>query len=52
MKKYIHRVGRTARAGREGIAFTLVEEQEVSNATTNSSNDLLTYYYRLDHLKK
>ncbi|KAI9594720.1 P-loop containing nucleoside triphosphate hydrolase protein [Syncephalis fuscata] len=28
MKKYIHRVGRTARAGRAGTAFTLVEEQE------------------------
>jgi ATP-dependent RNA helicase DDX51/DBP6 len=30
MKKYIHRVGRTARANREGVAFTLVEEQEAS----------------------
>ena len=30
MRKYVHRVGRTARAGREGHAWTLVEEQEVS----------------------
>lgn len=29
-RKYVHRVGRTARAGREGDAWTLVEEQEVS----------------------
>lgn len=29
MRKYVHRVGRTARAGRAGEAWTLVEEQEV-----------------------
>ena len=29
MRKYVHRVGRTARAGRKGDAWTLVEEQEV-----------------------
>ena len=28
-RKYVHRVGRTARAGRVGDAWTLVEEQEV-----------------------
>ncbi|KAJ7086115.1 DEAD-domain-containing protein [Mycena belliarum] len=28
MRKYVHRVGRTARAGRAGDAWTLVEEQE------------------------
>ena len=28
MRKYVHRVGRTARAGRDGSAWTLVEDQE------------------------
>jgi len=28
MRKYVHRVGRTARAGRSGAAWTLVEDQE------------------------
>lgn len=28
MRKYVHRVGRTARAGREGTAWTLIEKQE------------------------
>ncbi|KAL1668108.1 P-loop containing nucleoside triphosphate hydrolase protein [Schizophyllum commune] len=28
VRKYVHRVGRTARAGRDGSAWTLVEEQE------------------------
>ncbi|WVQ86119.1 hypothetical protein IAT38_008287 [Cryptococcus sp. DSM 104549] len=28
MRKYVHRVGRTARAGREGTAWALVEKQE------------------------
>ncbi|KAI0925972.1 hypothetical protein AcW1_008259 [Taiwanofungus camphoratus] len=28
MRKYVHRVGRTARAGRAGDAWTLVEDQE------------------------
>ena len=31
MRKYVHRVGRTARAGKEGDAWSLVEEQEVSD---------------------
>ncbi|GAA5862688.1 hypothetical protein JCM3774_001886 [Rhodotorula dairenensis] len=30
MRKYVHRVGRTARAGKDGDAWSLVEEQEVA----------------------
>ncbi|KAG9042297.1 ATP-dependent RNA helicase dbp6 [Tulasnella sp. UAMH 9824] len=29
MRRYVHRVGRTARAGRKGDAWTLAENQEV-----------------------
>jgi ATP-dependent RNA helicase DDX51/DBP6 len=32
MRKYVHRAGRTARAGKEGECWVLVEEQEVSEA--------------------
>ena len=35
-RKYVHRVGRTARAGRSGDAWTLVEEQEVRTSATAS----------------
>jgi ATP-dependent RNA helicase DDX51/DBP6 len=35
MRKYVHRVGRTARAGRDGDAWTLVEEQEVVSMLPN-----------------
>lgn len=34
IRKYVHRVGRTARAGREGDSWTLVEEQEVCLASS------------------
>jgi ATP-dependent RNA helicase DDX51/DBP6 len=37
MRKYVHRVGRTARAGKTGEAWTLVEEQEVCFLTVLSS---------------
>ena len=33
IRKYVHRVGRTARAGRRGEAWTLVEEQEAGSLT-------------------
>ncbi|KIO26343.1 hypothetical protein M407DRAFT_202280 [Tulasnella calospora MUT 4182] len=31
MRRYVHRVGRTARAGRKGDAWTLAENQEVTS---------------------
>uniref|UniRef100_A0A0W0FST0 ATP-dependent RNA helicase n=1 Tax=Moniliophthora roreri TaxID=221103 RepID=A0A0W0FST0_MONRR len=38
MRKYVHRAGRTARAGREGSAWTLVEEQEARYFKTMMKN--------------
>jgi ATP-dependent RNA helicase DDX51/DBP6 len=34
VKTYIHRVGRTARAGKEGTALTLLAEHEVNTSNT------------------
>ncbi|RKP33777.1 P-loop containing nucleoside triphosphate hydrolase protein [Dimargaris cristalligena] len=31
IQTYVHRVGRTARAGREGAAYTILESQEIGN---------------------
>lgn len=40
IRKYVHRVGRTARAGRSGTAWSLVETQEVRFASLNRSAGL------------
>ncbi|WRT70839.1 uncharacterized protein IL334_007838 [Kwoniella shivajii] len=42
LRKYVHRVGRTARAGREGTAWTLVEKQEALHfkGMMNTANHL------------
>lgn len=31
VQRFVHRVGRTARAGNEGISLTIVNEQEMRN---------------------
>jgi superfamily II DNA/RNA helicase len=41
MRKYVHRVGRTARAGRAGDAWSLVEDQEVRFSPTRALTCLL-----------
>jgi ATP-dependent RNA helicase DDX51/DBP6 len=46
MRKYVHRVGRTARAGRDGTAWSLVEVQEAKYFKT-----LLSQAGRLDKVK-
>lgn len=46
MAKYVHRVGRTARAGRDGDAWTLVEEHEVFHF-----KQMLRRAGRIDHVK-
>ncbi|TFK28167.1 DEAD-domain-containing protein, partial [Coprinopsis marcescibilis] len=48
IRKYVHRVGRTARAGREGDAWTLVEEQEAHHFKKVLRNaDHLDYVQKL-----
>ncbi|KIJ66690.1 hypothetical protein HYDPIDRAFT_174087 [Hydnomerulius pinastri MD-312] len=47
MRKYVHRVGRTARAGRDGDAWTLVEEQEA-----RYFKSMLKEYDHLDRVKR
>ncbi|KAG9295452.1 hypothetical protein G9A89_013481 [Geosiphon pyriformis] len=47
MKKYLHRVGRTARAGRVGDAYSLVEKQEA-----NHFKDMLKKAGHLHKVKK
>lgn len=61
MRKYVHRAGRTARAGRAGDAWTLVEEQEVSSNcyfdTRADRHDMQARHFKsmlreADHLDK
>ena len=47
MRKYVHRVGRTARAGKTGQAWSLVEKQEASYF-----KNLLRDAGRFDKVKK
>lgn len=35
-RSYLHRVGRTARAGADGVAYTLITQDEVWRTNTNS----------------
>jgi len=47
MRKYVHRVGRTARAGKEGQAWSLVETQEA-----NAFKNMLKEAGRYEAVKK
>jgi ATP-dependent RNA helicase DDX51/DBP6 len=46
VRKYVHRVGRTARAGRHGEAWTLVEEQEANSFNLTSWRSADEYIHR------
>lgn len=46
-RKYVHRVGRTARAGRSGSAWSLVETQEARHF-----KELMRSFNHLDKLQK
>ena len=48
MRKYVHRVGRTARAGRAGDAWALIEEQEVHLPLWTSYVAITDKFPRLD----
>ena len=47
MRKYVHRVGRTARAGKLGSAWTLLERQEARAFKT-----MLAAAGRTEHVKR
>ncbi|BGO95421.1 hypothetical protein NBRC10512_001389 [Rhodotorula toruloides] len=49
MRKYVHRVGRTARAGNKGDAWSLVEEQEV--APFRSIMSKAQHYQKIERVK-
>ena len=47
---YTHRIGRTARAGREGIAITLYTQNEIDKVS--EYNDSTRYFKDIDDLKR
>ncbi|GAA6008392.1 hypothetical protein JCM11491_004459 [Sporobolomyces phaffii] len=49
MRKYVHRVGRTARAGQSGQAWSLVEDQEV--APFKSIMSSAQHYHKIDRVR-
>ncbi|GAA6062809.1 hypothetical protein JCM10212_006170 [Sporobolomyces blumeae] len=49
MRKYVHRVGRTARAGQKGEAWSLVEDQEVAPFKAIMSS--AQHYQKIDRLR-
>lgn len=51
MRKYVHRVGRTARAGRDGDAWTLVEEQEVGDYKQGIPEDMRLNHFQARYFK-